>query len=200
MTSFLLIRHGNTALVGKALAGRQTGVRLDEAGRSQAQNLVRRLASTHIDAVYSSPLERAVETAQPLAASRNLPIIERERLAEIDFGQWTGATLTDLESDPAWQRFNTFRSSSRAANGESILDLQLRIVAELEDLRLQHPDEVVALFSHGELIRSAIIYYAGIPTDLSLRIEVSPASISILGLASWGVRILAVNDTGFSAT
>jgi len=114
----------------------------------------------------------------------------------MDFGQWTGAKLADLEPDPEWHRFNSFRSSARAAKGESILDLQVRIVAELEELRLKHPEQVVALFSHGELIRSTIIYYAGIPIDLSLRIEVSPASISAIGLAEREVRILTVNDTG----
>jgi len=196
MTTFLLIRHGHTALVGKALVGRHTGVSLSEAGHVQAHQLVRRLASTSIDAVYSSPLQRSIETAQPLASQRNLPVIERDRLAEIDFGQWTGATIAELEPDPEWRRFNSFRSSARALKGESILDLQSRMMTELEELRLRHPEQAVALFSHGELIRSAIIHYAAIPIDLSLRIEISPASISVIGLAEWGVRILAVNDTG----
>ena len=194
MTTFLLIRHGHTALVGKALAGRQAGVPLDDMGRTQAQQLVQRLAATRIDAIYSSPLQRARETAEPLATARGLPLIPRDRLAEIDFGQWTGKTLTELDADPEWRRFNSFRSSSRAARGESILDLQLRMVAELEELRTHHAEQTVALFSHGELIRSTVIHYAGIPVDLSLRIEISPASVSVLGLADWGVRILAINE------
>lgn len=196
MTTFLLIRHGHTALVGKALAGRQAGVPLDEAGLAEAQSLVTRLSGTPVDVIYSSPLDRALQTAQPLASSRKLTVIPRARLAEIDFGTWTGKTLEELATDPLWNRFNAFRSSSRCPNGESMIDLQLRMVAELEELRAAHPDSTVALFSHGELIRATVIHYAGIPIDLCLRIEVFPASVSVLTLADWGARIVCINNTG----
>lgn len=196
MTTFLLIRHGNTDLVGKALAGRQQAVSINETGKRQAHQLIERLRTVTISAIYSSPLDRAVQTAGPLSEALRLPIIHREALAEIDFGAWTGRTLEALREDPEWKRFNSFRSGTGALNGESILDLQRRMVTELEYLRLQHPTGTVALFSHGELIRSVLIYFAGIPIDLSLRVEISPASITAIGLADWGAQILTVNNAG----
>lgn len=196
MTIFLLIRHGNTDLVGKALAGRQQAVSINETGKRQAHQLIDRLRTTTVSAIYSSPLDRALQTAGPLSEALRLPIVHREALAEIDFGAWTGRTLEALREDSEWKRFNSFRSGTGALNGESILDLQRRMVTELEYLRLQHPTGTVALFSHGELIRSVLIYFAGIPIDLSLRVEISPASITAIGLADWGAQILTVNNAG----
>ncbi len=196
MTTFLLIRHGHTAFVGNAVAGRQQGIALNDVGLREAERLVSRLSSTPIHAIYSSPLLRARQTAEPLSQARGLPLVERERLAEIDFGTWTGQKFSDLENDLDWKRYNLLRSGSRCPGGESILDVQVRMVTELEELRSLHPDQTVALFSHGELIRSTVVHLAGIPMDLMLRIEVLPVSITSFTLAEWGVRILGINDSG----
>ena len=196
MTKFLLIRHGHTAFVGTALAGRQQGIPLNDDGLHEAQRLVARLAATPVTAIYASPLLRAQQTAEPFARARKLPIVTRERLAEIDFGLWTGRKYAELEADPEWKRYNSFRSGARCPAGESILDVQLRMSEELEELRLQHPEQTVALFSHGELIRSTIVHLIGIPMDLMLRIEVAPASITTIGLADWGVKVYSINDAG----
>lgn len=196
MTTFLLIRHGRTAWIGRALAGRTPGVGLDEAGKEQARQLPSALAGTPIAAIYSSPLLRAVETAEPLAAARNLPIHESPRLAEVDFGEWTGRTMEELDRDPAWRQFNAMRSSTRIPGGERMLEVQARMVDELEALRSRHPGETVAVFSHQDAIKAVLAHYAGIPLDLFHRFEISPASVSVLRLADWGPQIVAVNGAG----
>ncbi|HYP13512.1 MAG TPA: histidine phosphatase family protein, partial [Bryobacteraceae bacterium] len=117
------------------------------------------------------------------------------RLIEVGSGDWTGRQLDELSSDPGWNRYNSFRSSTRAPGGELMTDIASRVVDEMEELRHRHPNQSVALFSHGDVIKVAVAQYAGIAFDLMHRLEISPASISIIQLADWGCRILAVNMT-----
>ena len=196
MTTFLLIRHATNDTVGRLIAGWTPDVHLNSEGKRQAEKLAERLALVPINAIYSSPLERARETAEPIAQKLKLEIVIREELGEIHFAAWTGRTLAELEREAKWQQFNSFRSGTRIPGGELMLEAQMRIIAELERLREQHPDEVVAVVSHGDLIKAAVTYYAGIHLDLFQRIEISPASVSIITISDHGPHILLVNDTG----
>jgi probable phosphomutase (TIGR03848 family) len=196
MTTFLLIRHAMNPYVGRALAGHKPGVHLDEQGRAQAQELSHRLRDTRIDALYSSPLERALETAEPLAIARGLTVHHRPRLIEIGLGEWTGHEFAEIDDQPHWRRFNSFRSSTRIPGGELMTEVQTRIVDEMEELRRHHPDGAVALFSHADVIKCAVMFYAGAPIDFMHRFEISPASVSIIKLADWGAQLHTVNDTG----
>jgi probable phosphoglycerate mutase len=194
VTTFLLIRHGSTDLVGKALAGRMPGVSLDANGRNQAQQLATRLIDRQVTVIYSSPLERAVETAEPLAQRAGIPILIRDGLTEIDFGVWQGKTVTELEDDREWRRFNMLRGSAPAPEGELMLEVQARMARELDDLRRLHPNQTVAVFSHADVIKAALMMYMGMPLDFHLRLEISPASVSVIELAEWGPRIVSVNS------
>src|SRR5688572_18351440 len=149
MTTYFLIRHGVTGWVDKALAGDTPGMHLTEEGRQQAVRLADRLGNLPIAAIYSSPLERAIETAEPLAARLALTILTHPRLTEIGFGHWSGKEINELKGDPLWARYNAFRSSTRAPGGELMTEVQTRIVDEMEQLRVEHPDKIAALFSHG---------------------------------------------------
>lgn len=196
MTTFLLIRHATTDAVGKSLAGRKPGVRLNAKGRTQAEVLAARLTEAPIASIYSSPLERARETAEPLARQLNLEVQICNGLNEIHFGEWTGRKLEELAPVPEWQRFNCFRSGTRIPGGELMLEAQARVITELERLREKHPGEVIAVITHGDLIKAAIAHYAGVHLDLFQRIEIDPASVSIVVLSDYGPRILRLNDTG----
>lgn len=193
MTTFLLIRHGSTELVGKALAGRLPAVSLDANGHNQAQELARKLGDMKITAVYSSPLLRAVETAEPLAARVGTQLQIREALTEIDFGSWQGKTLAQLEGNEHWNRFNTLRSATCAPDGEMMLEVQARVARELTALSEIHPDQTIAVFSHADVIKAILMLYMGIPLDFHLRLEISPASVSVLELGNWGARVVAMN-------
>jgi probable phosphomutase (TIGR03848 family) len=196
MTTFWLIRHAETDAIGRFLAGRMAGVHLNPAGRLQAERLVSRLERTAVDAIYSSPLERALETAEPLARERGLAIQPCEAANELDLGEWTGKSFKELEARAEWHRFNTVRSLTRIPGGELMLDVQARIVSELDCLRHRHPSHNVAVVSHGDVIKGAVAHYAGIPLDLFHRIEISPASVSVIEVDDHGPRILRVNHTG----
>ncbi|MDQ3846567.1 MAG: histidine phosphatase family protein [Bacteroidota bacterium] len=196
MTRFLLIRHATNDTVGKRIAGRMAGVRLNKEGWVQAQKLAERLAHLPITAIYSSPLERAMETAEPLARLLQRSTIPCEDFLEIEFGEWTNGTLEELQPQPLFQRFNLFRSCTRIPGGETMLEAQVRMIAGMEKLYNRHQNETVAIISHGDLIKAAIAYYAGIHLDLFQRLEISPASVSIVEVYDETARILLVNDTG----
>lgn len=196
MTKILFIRHALTDAIGKRFSGRTPGVHLNNEGQIQAQKLAERLTGLSIAAIYSSPLERAVETAQPIAKQFNLPCITLEDFTEIDFGRWTNCTFEERESDPLFKNFNSYRSGTRIPEGELMLETQLRMIKGLEKLHAQYQNNVVAVVSHADTIKSAIAFYAGIPIDMCCRIEISPASISIIELHEESARILLLNGTG----
>ena len=149
-----------TDAVGRALAGRSHDVHLNPEGREQAQRLARRLDARSISAVYSSPLPRALETAAPLAA-HGTEVRMCEPAMEIDFGEWTGRTLEELASDARWAAFNRARARTRAPRGESMQDVQSRIVSEIERLRDLHRGEAVVLITHADVIRAAFVSLRG---------------------------------------
>lgn len=196
MTRFLLIRHATNNTVGKRFAGRIAGVHLNEEGQAQAQQLAERLSFLRIDAIYSSPLERAVETAEPLAARLGLQPVTCADFLELELGAWTGTTFEDLAHDPHFKLFNTFRSCTRVPGGELMLEAQARMIGGLQRLALQHRNQTVAVFGHADPIKAAIAYYAGIPLDLFQRLEISPASVSIVEVYEETARLLLLNHTG----
>ncbi len=193
MTTFYLIRHGANDLVGRAIAGWSEGVHLNADGRQQAARLAERLASIPIRQLFSSPLGRARETAEPLANRLGLTVQLAEPIAEIRFGDWTGRTFNDLASDPRWQQWNHCRSGARAPGGESMIEVQARVTGYMAELAARLPDETVALFSHGDPIRSALMFYLGMPLDFVHRLEISPASVSIITLGASGPQVLCAN-------
>jgi probable phosphomutase (TIGR03848 family) len=196
MTTYLLIRHAATIMVGRVLAGRMPGGHLNREGKEQAKTLAGQLANAPITAVYCSPLERACETAQLLAGPTRRPLTVSDDLTEIEFGQWSGHSFRELGTDQKWKYFNSFRSIIRPPEGEMMLSVQTRVVAHLEKLRIAHPDEMVAVISHGDVIKAAIAHYAGIHLDLFHRLEISPASVSVVAVNDYGPKIMRINGTG----
>jgi probable phosphomutase (TIGR03848 family) len=197
MTYLFLIRHGENEWVetGK-LAGRTPDVHLNEKGHQQSATLAERLANQPITAIYSSPLVRCVETAQPLADRLGLPIFEEPGLLEVDYGEWRGGELKELSKKPEWQLVQMYPSGFRFPGGETLREVQSRIVATLERIRTEHAGEAIAFFAHGDILRTTLAWYLGAPLDLFQRIVISTASVSLLGFHRFGPRILGMNDTG----
>lgn len=196
MTTFLLIRHAAPELLPNTLAGRMPGIHLSTQGQKQAQRLAARLADQPIAAVYSSPLERALHTAEPLAEHVREEVQCSEAFADIEYGEWSGKHFDELNGDPRWRHWNEFRSGAPLPNGGMMLEVQVRAVLALEELRHRHGDRVVAVVSHGDVIKALIAHYLGVPLDLFQRIEISPASFSVLAIYDWGARVIRLNDTG----
>lgn len=198
MCTFLLIRHGSHDYLDKRIVSWMPGVHINEEGRAQAQRLGETLAGSGVAALYSSPLERAIETAAPIARRLGLEIHTRDALGEVRFGEWTNLDFDTLNQDPRWHAFNRFRSGIRAPGGELMLEVQTRMVAEMERLRGEHAERTVAIVSHGDVIKAAVMHYLAMPLDLLQRIEISPASVSVIRVSDRGAKVLRVNAVGGS--
>jgi probable phosphoglycerate mutase len=197
MTTLLLVRHCAVDGLGRSLAGRAPGLRLNEAGRAHARRLAERFATVHLEAVFSSPLERALETADAFAPCAPGPIQSADDLLELDFGEWTGRSFEELAGDPRWASFNAHRSTTRIPGGELIVEVQRRAVDFLERVAARMPSAQVAVVTHGDVIRSAICYYLGSPLDLMQRFEIAPGSVSLLELGPGAPVVRALNAVGF---
>ena len=195
MTTFYLIRHGSCDGLGDMLWGRTEGVCLNDEGRAQVQQLAERFSGVKLDALYSSPLQRARETAEVVARVAQLEIRQSAAFNEIDFGEWSGKSFESLGRDERWRRFNTQRSMAMIPGGETFLDAQARAVNELEKLRQQHGDARVAIVTHADIIKAVVGYVAGAPIDLWPRLEISLCSISIVASNEHETKLLAVNST-----
>ena len=194
MTTFLLVRHAEAAVPPDTIAGRQPGVPLSARGRAQAAHLARRLAELSLHAIYTSSVDRAMQTAEPVAAAHGLPLRVCEGLQEVDYGDWTGMQMADLAGDPVWQAWNSHRSVTTIPHGESIVAVQQRVAAAMTRLRDAHPEQNVVLVSHADVIRTAVAHYLGVPLDLSLRIEVTKASVTVVVDSGDGVAVRTVNS------
>jgi probable phosphomutase (TIGR03848 family) len=197
MTIFYLIRHGHNQYVEKGkLAGRLPAVHLSERGRAQAERLAALFADIKLNAIYASPLDRTMETAEPIAMATGLKVIPNEGLLEMDYGTWEGNSLKALHRRKLWPVIQSAPSLARFPQGESFSEAQARIVAELERLRKIHHQKksVIACIFHSDPIKLAVAHYLGLPIDLFQRIVVEPASISILAVSSNHARLLRLND------
>ena len=193
MTTVLLVRHGMTDAVGHRIVGWTPGVGLNALGAEQAAKLGSELASIEVDAIHSSPLERAMLTAEAIRAHQRCPIAQREGLGEVRFGEWTGKTLEELDADERWDRWNAIRTMGRAPGGETMLDVQRRMFGELTYARDRHPEGTVALVSHADAIRSLLVYLLGMSMDVFLRLRVDPASVSIIRITDWILEVGGIN-------
>jgi probable phosphoglycerate mutase len=174
------------------------GVPLNAQGRDEATRLAERLASVPIAAIVTSPVQRARETADAIAARTNAPVHVDEAFTELDVGAWTGCTFQELGRSHAdeWRRFNAFRSGTRAGGGELMLDAQVRAVSAVLALRGAYAGPRVVVVSHADVIKAVVAYFIGMSLDLAQRLEVATASVTTLALDGEGVRLLALNDTG----
>lgn len=194
MTRFFLIRHAHCDGVGQVLWGRKRDVHLNECGKSAARALAQRVAQNQFAAIYSSPLERAVETAEEIAkVSDNTAVNVREPLNELDFGEWTGATIANLDDDPVWQQFNSIRTHTPIPGGESILDAQARIVAELKRLASEHENGQLAVVTHADMIKVALAYFANLDLDRPDLFNLPPCSVSVLDLTGTRTGAMSVH-------
>lgn len=192
-TTFFLVRHAAHDRLDRVLCGRMPGVILGETGRAQAQGLADRLAGEGIDAVYTSPLERARMTAEPIAQRLGREARVLDALNELDLGDWSGREFSDLHDDPVWSAWNTARHVTRPPGGETMLEAQARVLGGLERLRAEHGEARLALVSHADIVKAVLAFCLGLSLDGLQRFEVGPASVSTVVVGAWGAKVLAMN-------
>jgi broad specificity phosphatase PhoE len=193
VTTFFLVRHGAHDLLGRVLVGRND-VSLNDKGREQAAHVARRLMREEITAVISSPRERTRETAAAITQAVGFPVQIEEALNEVDLGAWTGRSFEELKDEPSWQRWNDARLVARPPGGESMLEVQTRMVGAMETLRRGEPDGRIVLVSHSDPIRAAVLYHLGMSVDEFNRIEISPCGVTTIVVGERGPQIVSLNE------
>lgn len=194
-TYLLFVRHGTTPTTGKVLPGRAPGLHLSDTGRAEAREVGTRLGVLgRVQALYSSPMERALETAGEIARFVGLPVEIEPALIECDFGAWTGAGLAAMRNRRVWQAVLRHPAGFRFPGGESFVEVQARALAAVERLTARHPGQVVVAVSHADPIKVALASALGSPLDLFQRIVVGPCSTSIVAYGDHSPRVLALNS------
>ncbi len=198
MAIIILLRHGENEWVKEhKLAGWIPGVHLNENGRKQAQDAADRLAHLPISTLYSSPVERCMETAEYVGKTLGLPITQLPEVGEVRYGDWEGEKIAELAKLPEWHVVQHVPSRHAFPAGESMRAVQVRIVDALEGLAQKHGDEMIVVCAHADLIKMAMAHYLGTHLDLFQRIVISPCSASVLMLGDKGlIRVLRINDHG----
>lgn len=198
-TTILLVRHGHTPTTGKLLPGRAPGLHLADVGMQQAERVGERIAElAKVDAIYTSPMERARETAAPIGKAVGIRPKVVKGLVECDFGDWTGAELKQLMKLPEWRTVQKAPSTFRFPNGESFTEMQVRMITALDTLREHHPGGLIVCVSHADTIKAAMAHALGTHLDLFQRIVISTCSISGIVWSTDGPVALTVNSTGGS--
>jgi probable phosphomutase (TIGR03848 family) len=185
-----------TDLTQKQLVGRAPGVHLNKRGVEQAERLVARLEGVPLAAIYSSPLDRALETAAPLAAARGLEVVQDSGLSEVDYGAWAGQDFKQLRKTDLWKRVQLRPADARFPGGEAVREAQGRILRSLETICNRHPKDCVAALSHSDMIKFAVAHLTGLHLDLFQRLVVSPASVTAILLGGPAPALVRLNDVG----
>ncbi len=194
-TTVYLIRHGDIECADR-IPGRMAGMHLSSNGRRQASQLAVFFKNRRLDAIYSSPMERAVETAALLAKEKRLQVQICDAFNEIEFGKWTNREFVALESDFAWKQFHFFRNGAVIPDGELMIEVQSRMIGQLQILKEKHKGQSFAIFSHNDPIKSVIAFYSGISLDLFLRLTIDTGSVSTLQYDNEICNITMINITG----
>ena len=197
MPLLLLIRHGENDFVktGK-LAGHLSGIHLNERGQKQAHALREALIHVPIKAIYSSPLERAMETAAPVATSHKLDIIQEPNLVDANVGKWQGKSLKSLRLTNAWKVVQHSPSRFQFPEGESFIDVQTRIADTLESIMRKHskPKDIIAVVFHADPIKLAVAHFLGLPLDHFQRLSCDTGSLSALYVGEMGANLIKLNQ------
>jgi broad specificity phosphatase PhoE len=193
VTTIYLVRHAHHDRLGRELVGRQPSVHLSVEGFRQAAMLATAFERIPVTTVLASPRERAVETAKPIAERHAMSVEIAQALDEVDFGQWTGRSFLSLGDDREWRRFNSERSRALIPAGETMLAVQQRVASFIEEITERFSEGRLVMVSHGDVIRAILLHYLGMPLDFIHRLEISPASITVLALSPAHCRALAVN-------
>jgi broad specificity phosphatase PhoE len=195
MPFLLLVRHGDNDYSKKGrLAGRLPGVHLNEKGKQQAEELGKALAAAPIKAVYCSPLERAMETAEPIARALGLKLVEEAGLLEANVGKWQGQSIRRLALTKQWRIVQHAPSRAGHPEGETFLQTQTRVVSTLDSICVRHkPGDVIACVFHSDPIKLAIAHYIGLPLDRFQGLACDTGSVTLMAIGNSGAQLIWLN-------
>lgn len=193
MTTLYLVRHAVTSHTGHKLTGWMEGVHLTEDGKRQAEATAQHLAGVRFKEIYSSPIDRTIETARAIAAPHALDVKVNREIGEVQYGRWTDRSLKSLMRTKLWTTVQRWPSAARFPEGETLREVQTRAVNEIERLRSVHAKDTICCVSHGDVIKLIVAHYMGVHIDLFQRIFIGPASVSVINVSDYGPQVLSLN-------
>jgi broad specificity phosphatase PhoE len=195
MLEILLIRHGQTDWNKERRIMGSQPIGLNAAGREQIERLSERLRSISFGRLYSSPLQRTLETAEILNQGRGLTIERDPALQEIEYGEWTGKTFQEVRLSPGFESYYKYPDRPVGGTGESLQQVQSRGVNFLEGLRKQGLRGSVAVVSHADWIKCMILHYLRMPLNRLYQFRMDNASVSFLSFEGETERVISINNT-----
>jgi probable phosphomutase (TIGR03848 family) len=195
VTTIVLIRHGRSEANAQGVLAGRSDTPLDETGRVQARELAARLADVPLDLLVTSPQLRARQTAE-LAADGRVQAVVDDHFAECDYGDWSGAALSDLATEPSWEVVQWLPSAAEFPAGETMAQMAHRATHGVQKLVKQHPEAVVWIVSHGDVIKAIVADALGVHLDHFQRIVVDTASVSVVHYTPKRPFVERLNDTG----
>jgi broad specificity phosphatase PhoE len=191
---FILVRHATCEHMDDTLLGRTVDSPLDSRGMREAEAMARSFDPQDELLIVASPRRRAQQTAAAIAARTSAEIVTSYDVDELDFGHWSGRTFLQLADDPSWRRWNEHRGLASTPSGESIANVQARVLRHLHSLQDAFPGRPIVIVTHAEVIRSVILHWLEAPIDGYGRLVISPASLTRVSVGDWGVRIDGINQ------
>ncbi|MBA2365233.1 MAG: MSMEG_4193 family putative phosphomutase [Actinobacteria bacterium] len=195
MTVFYFVRHGVTSHTGHRLSGWMPGIHLTDEGRDQAEATAEMLTAVPFKAIYSSPIDRTMETAAPIARIHGLEIVQAPNLGEVEYGKWSNRTFKTLGKTKLWEKVQRYPSGVRFPEGETLREVQTRAVEEVEEIAERHRRQIVCCVSHADVIRLLAAHYLGVHIDLFQRLTVAPASVSVIALNDGRPLVVNLNTS-----
>jgi probable phosphoglycerate mutase len=173
---------------------------LTDEGRAQAEATAEMLEPVPFKAIYSSPIERTMETAAPIARLHKLQVIEAPKLGEVEYGKWSNRSFKTLVKTKLWDKVQRYPSGVRFPDGETLREVQTRAVEEIESIAERHRKHIVCCVSHADVIRLLAAYYLGVHIDLFQRLTVAPASVSVISLNDGRPLVVTLNSSPMNSS
>lgn len=196
-TRLVIVRHGRPEADSRGRCYGTLDVALSRRGVRDSEELAARLTSVPLSALYTSPRRRALATAEAIAAGRQLAPVEDERLRELDFGTFEGRTYAEIERDEpeVFRRWMTEPTAVTFPDGESFSELRTRVGAALDEYRLAHDGQTIAVVAHGGVVRAALAEVLSLPDERVFAIDVGYCRVSVVDWFGGDAVVRLVNGS-----
>lgn len=196
-TRVVLLRHGETEWNRVERFRGRIDVELNQMGQRQALAVARRLSAWQIEAIYSSPMKRALQTAQPVAEACGLDVAILEGINDVDYGAWAGLSAEEARAQYPEVYGNWAHTPllTQFPQGENLRQVQTRSWTALEETCSAHEGGAILLVSHVVINRVLICAALGLVDDAFWKIGQDNAAVSVLEGANGHYRVLLLNDT-----
>jgi len=197
VTSIYLVRHGQTAWNKEEIFRGRTDIPLDETGLKQAELAAQYFDGTEIDAIYSSPLSRALQTAQKIAEFHNLKVQPLSGIIDMSFGDWEGRPHQEIreKDSKAYRQWVEEPHLVRLPGGEGLDDVRVRAMAALEEVIRKHPEKTLIFVSHRVICKVLICTVLGLDNSRFWQIAQDTTAINLIQYRKGKYILSLMNET-----